>query len=110
MRWPWQPRPGMVRLSHRELIRLQGQALKAAELEREVGILEATNRARQLLLTMPTRETAEVEVRAETLEDVPVTLDGQLHEPALLALYQARIWERRERELATLMATNGGAQ
>lgn len=113
MRWPWQPKPGMRRVKHRELIRLLRAASRAAELEaenaelaREAALLEADSRAHQLLqerrhaLGLDLDQAVHVEVMAA----LPLTVEGRLHEPAFLALVEDQVWAHRERELVALVA------
>lgn len=94
----------MVRVSHRELIDLLQNALRAVELEAEVRVLEqqasmlrAQNRARELVSVRP---------GVGVVPEVPLTAAGELHEPAFVALVEAQVWEQRERQLAEI---TGGA-
>lgn len=114
--WPWRPRPGMVRLSERDLIELLQAALRVDELEQEnqaldasVRQIEATLRADEVLRSLTICPAGE-QVRGDLLRDVPLTSAGHLHEPALRALYDARLWVTREHELATLITTARGDQ
>lgn len=104
MKWPWQPRPGMVRVSRRQLIELQRAALRAGQLEEENRErqaenrrLDATERAAQLLALLSSPGEPDSAVCAWVLADLPLTAEGGLHEGALLALH------RQEVELATLI-------
>lgn len=106
MRWPGQPAPGMVRISRRELIELQGRALRTHELEREIRHHrqdEAVSRVRELLFDLSPAARADAEV---FVADPPLTRDGRLHEAGLTAAVQAVVWARRERELAVLVAND----
>ena len=115
MRWPWQPRPGMVRVSSRRLIELQRDALRAAELQgeirerhRECRLAEAQDRAYQLLDERSQLAGVGVEpaVRAAVLADLPLTGEGELHEGAFAALVDALVWKSFEQELTGLLPTS----
>lgn len=114
MRWPWQPAPGMVRVSHKELIRLQRDALRAVELEAEAAaaardseLLVAQAEAYRLLQARCHEVGVPVDgvVRDEVLAGLPLTTDGRLHVAAFVALLDARVWAHREREVVAVMAT-----
>lgn len=105
-RWPWQPRPGMVRISHKRLIELQREALRVCELEeqtrdlnRQRAVLETQARLLERGLTDAERAAA-----ADLVADPPLTATGVLHEPALVAAVDAVVWAQRERELAGMRA------
>lgn len=105
MRWPWQPEPGMVRVNHRKLIELQRGALRAAELE--ASIARDTAKAAALGAEVAaSRLLADLQVVDVDVE-LPVTADGRLHEEAFRALVEARVWAKRERQLADVLS--GGA-
>lgn len=104
MRWPWQPKPGFVRINHKELIELLRGALRAAELEEEIRqtdqktrSLEAASRAWELLEERLSAGEDTTGVREGLLdEELPMTGDGVLHEEAFLALVDARRWSAFE--------------
>jgi len=102
MRWPWQSRRGIVRVSSRRLIALQRGALRAAELEREVRPLAAERRALEVLASSPYSADA---VSEGVLAELPLTAQGKLHELAFLALVDAHVWEQREKALAETFST-----
>lgn len=92
----------MVRISSRRLIELQRQALRARELEVEVRRLQAEERARRLLMACE----SPLEASLELLSDLPLTVEGRLHDQAFLELVEAQVWADRERALAALTATD----
>jgi len=120
VRWPWQPRPGMRRVKHRDLIELQRGALQAAALEannsalnRERRLVEAKTRALELLAQRWEAFGVDVDpgVRDDLLAGLPLTAeDALLHEAAFSALVESCVWAERERELAGRSLTRGGTQ
>jgi hypothetical protein len=113
VRWPWQPRPGMVRVSSRRLIALQRTALAVAELEAEAralaaetALLRAQNRAFDLLESRAEEGVAvERPVVDLVLADLPLTSDGRLHEAAFEAWVEDRVWAQRAVWLAEMTSS-----
>lgn len=114
MRWPWQPPPGMRRVSSDDLIGLLRDVLRASDLEveqarltRESSLLAAATRAHQLLEERRQERGVDVEpaVRDDVEAALPMTSEGRLHEEAFLALVDARVWAQREREVVAVMAS-----
>lgn len=92
-------------MSRKELIRLQGAALRARDLEDQIRTAEAatrtteaTTRARVLLAATSRVSTPAVEqgAAADALDNLPLTGDGRLHEAAFDALHQRRLWAGHE--------------
>lgn len=106
MRWPWQPRPGMVRVSSRKLIPMLQNALRAHELQAEISRLwvqtreaEAQVRAMELMRERVSAGHLDEAARRDVLAALPLTSDGLLHEPAFLALVEQRVWAGWELQL-----------
>ena len=107
MKWPRRRRRGVVSVSRRELIRLQAAAIRAHELEARTRDLQA--RTHLLHAECRAHQLAELAGRPELpdslLEDLPLTADGRLHEPAFTALVDAHVWAARERKLAAVLGS-----
>lgn len=98
MRWPWQPKPGFVRINHKRLIELQRSALRAAELEAKTRDL--VGQRQRLEREARARELAPAGATELDLVDLPQNDQGQLHEAAFIALVDAHVWKQREQWLA----------
>lgn len=116
MRWPWQTAPGMVRISRKQLIELQANALKTMRLENEILAFEAQTRATEarirasdlrteariraseLLAQAERVSTPDVEATAAAvmLADLPLSADGSLHEAAFSAAHRGAVWVGHE--------------
>lgn len=90
-------RRGLVRVSARELVRLQGAALRAAQLETEIRESEQGTASLAAELTALKRS-AQLGVQLEQgdlmamCEQPPLTSTGALHVEAFSALLDARLW------------------
>jgi hypothetical protein len=107
MRMPWQPTPGYVRISRKALIGLQQDALRSLRLEAEI-VRHADATARLEAARDAYRVLSEVDTSLSLLDassnDLPMRPDGSLHDEALRAVADARIWAHRERTLANLVS------
>lgn len=116
----WRPKPGFVRVSSAELIRLLTDALRAQRLEASIlaftaerderrAEVERNSRARALLV----QQQAAAGVRLDAIEievlmrDLPRVGEGELHEPAFLAMVGNALLERR---LFASVSTSGGPE
>lgn len=112
MRWPWKPRPGMVRVSRREYVALLEGAVRAARLDAEMRVLRAETaqvraeaRAFEVLVARATeRDVLNQAVERSLLADLPLTADGSLHDAGFAALVERRVWEQRDIDLAAVLA------
>ena len=103
-RWPWQPAPGMVRISRNDLIELLRTNLRAVELELQAVHLEARRDESRRQATAAELVTAQARAAGVQfsalaidgiLADLPITVGGDLHVDAFLALLGQHILERR---------------
>lgn len=110
------PAPGMVWVDDADLIQLQGDALRAAELEaqtREAQVQarrdKAEVRASVLLEERRARVGLDVDdqVRTEVLASLPLTAVGVLHEAAFCALVEQLVWSELD---AIAAGPAGGAR
>lgn len=115
MRWPWQPKPGFVRINRKKLIELQHNALRAlqleaenAELERENQGIERETRALRFLAERAPGTAAETTAAKGVLNDLPIAADGTLHEAAFALLVDARVWELRDQQIAAVLDRKKG--
>lgn len=101
MRWPLRTRPGMVRLSRREYIRLLEGAAEARRLEEQIRSAEAQTRALAILEREPRVSTAAAESTASeaVLVDLPLNAFGELHEAAFTAWRRDLVWAGRDEVL-----------
>lgn len=105
MRWPWQPKPGYVRVNRKEYIRLLEGALRYHRLEdqiRDHRLDAAGHKAREISNGYPTAE--EREIVAGLAAALPLAADGTFHSAAFQAAADAAVWEHRERQLVRLAA------
>lgn len=114
MRWPWQPRPGMVRIGHKKLIDLQRKALRAAHLEaelmaaaREDAKREAQWRAEDLVNECTHGPIEARQLADLVLSDLPLTPSGDLHEGAFMALLTPALSDLRDAQLGHLVCGSG---
>ncbi len=103
-RWPWQSKPGFVRVKRGEYVRLLEGAVKVSRLETEIALSETATAAyerehRAHVLAAEQEAIGGVlldPVRLdELLSNLPVTSDGTIHEPAFLALLGQHLLEQR---------------
>lgn len=112
----WRPKPGFVRVSSTELVRLLTEALRAERLEASIVAstaerleIERNSRAYALLA----QQQAAAGVRLDAIEidvlmrDLPRAGEGELHEPAFLAMVGSSLLERR---LFASISTSGGPE
>ena len=112
----WRPKPGFVRVSSKELIRLLTESLRAERLEASIVAaraqhLELERNSRGLALLA--QQQAAAQVRLDSIEidllmrDLPRADAGHLHEPAFLAMIGSALLERR---LFANIPTSGGLE
>lgn len=102
-------RPGTVRVSVKEYVRLLRGTVRARDLEREISNIrreKARTRAEVLLVDRGPMVTAQVR-DAVAQSSLPLTESGDLHEAAFLALVDAMTWDERD---AQLRALTGGTK
>lgn len=111
MRWIWwRPRPGNVRVTKGEWIRLLEGARATAVLEHETAAVRSKTRrleAESIARVEAIERAGAVlgrEVLEKVLADPPAQADGNLHEAAFRAWLDVELWRVHEQAVADLLA------